>query len=204
MAGDLLGASLGAAHSKWPGADFATVATASFVVAASVGWAAHKRRRRRRQQLVGLGATDSGSPPVSPPPATTAGQGHGWQHVGNVGGQRSTAPHAVNPPLPRGSGCACGSRALGAHRRMAWAVGLLEVLRVLLASLLRQLFCQRYRGPQAHPVSPAPHYAYAVADAVGRRAYMEDRHFAAGRVGGCDGVSVYGVYDGHAGPAAAE
>jgi hypothetical protein len=203
MAGDLLGVPLGAAQSKpgWPGADFATVA-ASLVVAASVGWAAHKRRRRRRQQLVGLGdsSVSSSLASLQSPPAA-AGRGHGWEQVGNVGGQRSAALHALTP---RGGRCACGSRALNARRRTAFSMGLLEALRSLAASLLRQLFCQRYRGPQAHPVSPAPHYAYGVGDAVGRRAYMEDRHFAAGRVGGADGVSVYGVYDGHAGPAAAE
>jgi hypothetical protein len=47
-------------------------------------------------------------------------------------------------------------------------------------------------------------YHYGIADTIGRRAYMEDRHVAAGELRGDPLASVYAVFDGHAGHAAAE
>jgi serine/threonine protein phosphatase PrpC len=48
-------------------------------------------------------------------------------------------------------------------------------------------------------------YPYGVAEAVGRRPYMEDRHIAAGEIRpDTPGASLYAVFDGHGGSAAAD
>jgi hypothetical protein len=127
------------------------------------------------------------------------------------------------------SGWFCRSRGIsaaviGSAKPFSWSV----LLNSIGSALLRALCCSRYRGPSAHAAARGVHYAYGVADACGRRDYMEDRHLGAKmpvgegapsvskslasrppggmpardlRTGRC---SVYGVYDGHAGHAAAE
>lgn len=47
-------------------------------------------------------------------------------------------------------------------------------------------------------------YPYGVSDTIGRRPYMEDRHVVAGELRGDPLSSLYAVFDGHAGHAAAD
>ena len=47
-------------------------------------------------------------------------------------------------------------------------------------------------------------YPYGVCDTIGRRDYMEDRHVVAGELRGDARMSLYAVFDGHAGHAAAD
>jgi protein phosphatase 1L len=66
-----------------------------------------------------------------------------------------------------------------------------------------------YSASGAHPSASPPHvrdtaYPYGASEAIGRRPYMEDRHIAAGRLGGSPSASVWGVFDGHGGSAAAD
>lgn len=77
---------------------------------------------------------------------------------------------------------------------------------ILLAILLLSLLFNVYRKlvpPTLAPSAPRRVHdvvlPYGVAETVGRRTYMEDRHTAAGRVAGREDCSVYGVFDGHAG-----
>ena len=48
------------------------------------------------------------------------------------------------------------------------------------------------------------HFAYGVCEMQGRRAYMEDRHLAAGNLKGNTKHSLYAVFDGHGGSTAAQ
>lgn len=47
-------------------------------------------------------------------------------------------------------------------------------------------------------------FGYGVAAAIGQRPYMEDRHLVAGELSGHPTASLYAVFDGHAGPLAAD
>ena len=47
-------------------------------------------------------------------------------------------------------------------------------------------------------------FAYGVCEMQGRRAYMEDRHLAAGNLNGNSNHCLYAVFDGHGGSAAAQ
>jgi hypothetical protein len=131
------------------------------------------------------------------------------------------------------SGWFCRSRGIsaaviGSAKPFSWTV----LLNSIGSALLRALCCSRYRGPSAHAAARGVPYSYGVADACGRRDYMEDRHLGAKMPVGGEGApsvsksvaalasrpqggapvrdlragrcSVYGVYDGHAGHAAAE
>lgn len=137
--------------------------------------------------------------------------------VTNLGGKRFSGPGATASRRPL---LCCRSRGLAALLSSATPLSAVAVVRSALAALTRALCCSRYAGPAAHPAARGVHYAYGVADAVGRRDYMEDRHLGArlavppqlrGALGGGEGdargpggCSVYGVYDGHSGAQAAE
>lgn len=134
--------------------------------------------------------------------------------VTNFRGRRFTGHSATSSTIPI---WCCRSRGIAALSSASSPASFILVLRSALAALSRALCCGRYVGPTAHPAARGVHFPYGVADAIGHRDYMEDRHLGArlsvapllratgaGDISEGGRCSVFGVYDGHAGAEAAE
>ena len=151
---------------------YAALMTATFVVAATLTFSAHKQRTNASAATAECTAAE--------PPSAGEKTSSSFVPIANLNGKISTEPDAVAPRSVGRRGCTCGSRALVAlYDQSEGPLPLLVILRTLLTALLRTLACRRYCGPQLHPTSAHAHVPYAVADAWGRREYMEDRHVVA-------------------------